>query len=424
MSDNDDQNKPSAPKESIGKFVIRLTTPFELETEGLGKILCRRMTMKGSGVFSKRLKSLDGVENAKLIRIYLGCVSGLRIEDAEKLPEPLTEDEVNKLTDADIILFARAYLTNIAKQENISDPMKEMGDFIRRERAKELEDLKKMAKTINAALRVNATSDIMKHWSGLSENIKGSFSSIQEEIAKILGPAAAMQTSIADAMRNLQRDREKLMSHGLEGVGGSAMNDIREALTGNQASNQATLIEPPFLRFEPMKLPELPPVHETPMGRTALAVEGLSEAGQRMEDAMGFIVKQAGNVSDLIKQVFLTIEREAKSSQQQTQKALKIALLSLGLSVVALAVSAYYSRAGFSADREEAKTGDIASAKVIQRLEEQNALLRQFINTKGEDKIPALILQRLEEQNALTRDLLDESQKPRLQPAPKSTAKK
>lgn len=394
MTDSEDPRDPSAPKESIGKFILRMTTPFELETEGIGTILARRMTVQASDAFFKRLKSLDGVEDAVLVRTYLGCVSGVPVQDAEKLPEPLTEEEVARLTHGDILSFARAYLEHIVNPDKISDPIGQMAEFVRKEREKEIEANKKLEKYVDAAfLKVSSTAEIMKQWQGLTENIKGSVGSIRDQITEVIGPSAAVRSSIEDALRDLREDRQKMMLDAIGGPQNFAGDAIKRATDYERGPSI-------FDHPSPPPLFDFPPISETPIGRTASAVEELREAGQRMEDAMGTVVEQAGNVSGLVGQVFTTIKEEASRSQKQTNRALRLAALSLAVSAMALAVSAYFSREGFLADRSDAKTGDDASAKVIQRLDDQNALMRALIDESRKERAAATAARQMAEPKA------------------------
>jgi hypothetical protein len=99
-----------------------------------------------------------------------------------------------------------------------------------------------------------------------------------------------------------------------------------------------------------------------------------------MEDAMGVVVTQAGNVSEQMGQVLGKIEHEARKSQKATTLALLVGGLSLFVSAVAFVASLYFSRVGFAADRAEAKASDAASAKVVEQLEAQNRLSRQLVD--------------------------------------------
>lgn len=381
MTNDKEQGGEPLNKESVKRFVIRITKPFELETQGLGRVLARRMTVQGSSAFFKRLKSLDGVPDAELARIYMGSVSGLPLDDPEKLPEPLTEEQVARLTDEDVAAFASAYLSHIVNATEAVSPISQLADFIRRERSQSIQDQKKLAETIGSALRVSSTSEMMKQWRELNQSITGPIDSLRVEMARVLGPVNAMRSPIGDALKDLHRDRLDAMRSSI----GDALKDLqRDRLDAiKKASGFLDKLHPssePLRTYEPLvRLQSLPPIEETPIGRTAIAVEKLSKAGKRMEIAMNLVVEQAGNVSEQMGQVLEKIEAEAGKSQKTARLALRIGGLSLLVSAVALGTSAIFSWLGYRADREDAKNGDPGTAQVVRELQGQNAALRSVL---------------------------------------------
>jgi hypothetical protein len=329
--DNSEQpeNQP-AKKESIKRFVLRATAPFRVETEALGPITARRMTTSGSLTFARRMKSLDGVADAEVVRAYMGSVSGLPVEDEERLPDPLTEEQVAQLTSADVLNFAHACLQHIVKPTEMrEDPIAELADYL-------------------------------KHWQQLGKSVVGPVGSLREEMRRMLGPIGSMQASIGDALRDLNGESDRALS----------------ALK-NFDAHIAFPERPSSFNYEPvLRIPELPPIGETPMGRTAIAVEELSRAGQRMEEAMGFVVEQAGNVSEKMGQVLSKIETESAKSQLAARWALAIGGISLLVSAVALGASAYFSHAGYWADREDARSDGQAARELTEQVRQQTAVLQ------------------------------------------------
>lgn len=360
--------EPSEPgdqppqKETIKRFVLRTTAPFQMETEALGTIVSRRLTVKGSTTFIKRFKSLDGLSNAEVVRAYMGSVSGLPVEDDEQLPDPLTEEQVGRLTDADVTNFARAYLEHIVKPEVLdSDPVAQLAIHIRAEREEHLEATKKMAETIASALKIGSTADYLKNWQELTRSVAGPVERLRDEMQRVLGPVASMKTSLGDTLRAMEADKERA----LKALG--------------QFDGHIEPREPTFARVDVEPRLLFPPVHETPVGRTAAAVEEMSQVSRRMEEAMGLVLEQAGNVSEKMGQVLSKIEVEAAKSQMAARWAFFVGVLSLVLSAGALAVSAYFSRVGYSADREDARSGDKAMALLTKRIEQQTAMMGDLL---------------------------------------------
>jgi hypothetical protein len=399
-ADEQPANEPAKKvlnKDTVKQFVLRITQPFELETEGLGTIVARSMTVGASATFMKRMKSFDGVSNAALVRAYMGSVSGVPVEDKEALPPPLTAEQVALLTDEDVGVFAQGYLEKIVKKPANGDAIAEMAAFIRREREEEVEAAKKWGETMRSAFNVGATADIMKNWGGLTENIIGPVDRLRDEIDRMLGPLGSARSSIGDALRGLEADRDLAAQAAkaldpLSAMGpsiGDALRQMKadgaeEAMKAlKNFDQQWSRPDPPdFGRAHERELPLLlpPPIHETPIGRTAVAVEHLHDIGQRMESAMTVVVEQAGNVSGQMGQVLEKIGEEAEKGQRATKWAQIIAVGSLIVSALAFAASAYFSQVGYDADRQDTIAGNEATATMTRELEEQNALLRELLD--------------------------------------------
>ena len=376
-----DEGQPK--KETAKRFVLRMTAPFRMETEMLGEIVARALTASASSVFAKRMPSMDGVLDADLVRVYMGSVSGLPVQDEEALPDPLTEEQVSQLTDEDVRSFARHYLEHIVKPAAFDgDVLAQMAGHIRNERQHHLELMKKTAETMRSALNIGATADFMKNWQALNKNVAGPFNTLRDEVERMMGPLNALKSSaLGDALRAQEKDRANMLK-AVRGI------DPTNGLTSNGGSVLTPLPSPPSML-------KVPPLHETLVGRTAIAVEKLGEAGERMEQAMSLVVEQAGNVSGLMGQVLSKIETEAANSQQAARQAFRLSAISLAVAALALVVSAYFSVVGYQADRQDAKSGDRSSAVMTKRVEEQTAAMTQ----------------RMDQQTAVMRELRETAEK-------------
>ncbi|WP_242102498.1 hypothetical protein [Lysobacter sp. M2-1] len=405
MSENQDggEEPSSAPieKESVRKFVLRMSQPFLLDTAGLGTIQCRHLTMKAFQTFMQRMPSLAEVDDEALVRAYLGAVSGFPVDDDEALPPPLPEEEVALLTSADVSAFAQTYLKQIVKAAEVVHPVPELAAFIRAERGRIEESFKKAAEAIRGAVDVNAVADVMKNWRALHTNVAGSVLGLRDEIKRLFG---TMAPSIGDAIRTLQQDRQIQIGAAL-GRDQERLKDILDGqreITGLPGSELKALTDRFSTthggRYEPFRVEtprfdtddyvsripvwEPPDDEETPVGRTAIAVEELRQVGVRMEDAMDLIVEQAGNVSGLVGQVVVQIKEEAAKSQ-------KGAKFAMGVAVLALLASLATGLAGYMADRSEAKAGDVAGDRMVAHLAEQNRLLRAMLARESQAERPS-----------------------------------
>lgn len=399
-SPSSNSGESTRDKDTVRRFVLRITQPFEMKTKQLGTVVARSMTVGASATFLKRMKSFDGVSDSDLVRAYMGSVSGIPVEDAESLPPSLTLDQVSLLDADDIEEFSRLYLEKIVKRPVQNSCISEMAGFIRKERQEHIESARKTAETMRSALNVGATAEIMKNWGELTKNIAGPVENLRDEMDRVLGPLGSMRSTIGDTLRDLRlggaveearKAADALNSLGLarSSVGdllgrpsfGTA-EEVRRAIEGLGQESHPALQSPDHLFESSMRFPLPPPVNETPVGRTAIAVEHLHVIGQRMEGAMTIVVQQAGNVSEQMGQVLKKIENEAEKGQKATRWALVIAVGSLLLSAAGFVASAYFSQLGYDADRRDASAGDKIGADIVKGLEAQNSLLREILRQK------------------------------------------
>jgi hypothetical protein len=144
-------------------------------------------------------------------------------------------------------------------------------------------------------------------------------------------------------------------------------------------------------------LPELPPVEETPLGRTMIAVEALTASAKRMEGRVDGVTQLAARVAELISNVITEIRINAQAfqeqSEQQTRKAIIFAKWSIGISVLALAVSAGFSIKSYLVQRQQLRAESAESAQMLHEVHEQNAQLRAIargLHTRLENSTPAV----------------------------------
>jgi hypothetical protein len=357
-----------------------------MQTEGPGEIVARALTVAASTILAKRVPSMDGIGDAELVRAYMGCVSGFPVEDKEALPEPLTVEDVARLTDRDVQSFARLYLEHIVKPKEIdANVVAQMAQHIRDERNHHVELMKKAAESMRSALSIGSTSNYMKNWQALTKNVAGPFNSLRDEVDRIMGKFNVLKSSaIGNALRAQAEDRDRMLK-----AARSAIPD--DGSVGSRGGVLRPLPSPPTFR-----LPEPTPENETPGGRTAMAVEKLGEVSERVEEAMGLVLEHAAAVSTQVGLVVAKIEVEATNSQKAARKAFWLAAISLAVAALGLGVSAYFSHAGYKADRIDAQSNDKAAAALAQRVQEQAAATAQ----------------RMDQQTAVLRELLAEARKP------------
>ena len=475
MSDETDSSQPGkgrpGKKVSLRTLIVLASDAFPFVTEHLGPVQGRSLSGAMETALVERLPPDDQLSDREVAQVFMGCTCGVAEEPNTPVFKPLTPEQVDQLTYADVGGFARDYLEKVAKQPAQEDAIAGFAAVAREQRRRIAEDLAKHGKDVRESMRsLSANSSIMQNWQALQEAVQGPALRMQREFERAMGPASRATDAIRDALAAIQRpamatdairdfieaertradhlrsieDRlqadmdayrrdldlvststvERLrrelegpaasavaelqrqlanpvakaldeMKHQLEGPAATALAEMQRQLDSARDvaverirtdlehlpdDIGADSNEPETLELE---LPRLPSIHESPLGRTALAVEGLREASGRMEAAMGVIVNQAGKASDLISNVSGTIQTEAREfqsqSDRQTKKAMSYARFSLIVAAVALGVSAWFSWLGYNADRAEARTQGLETKAVIEQLREQNGQLGALV---------------------------------------------
>jgi hypothetical protein len=269
---------------------------------------------------------------------------------------------------------------------------------------------------------ISANAGIMQNWKSILRSVQAPVFNIQRELLRAMGPSALIGDSLRNAVEAIQGKRISFptsvisdsLSQAVEAIkkqdesaklalGDSvkqAMDNLRSPIDrsryfGRTSDDLRPQIDSGFHHGDHLAtmrspspdlihLPEPPPFHETPLGRTAIAVEGLREAGERMEAAMDIIVGQAGEVSKLIGEVSGTIQGESRlfqaQSKIQTTKAVRYSRWSLGVAAGALVVSAVVSLAGYNADRTEALAQDDDAERMFLQMTQASANLAEVVN--------------------------------------------
>ncbi|MDH5824224.1 hypothetical protein QFW77_14680 [Luteimonas sp. RD2P54] len=369
MAEDDDKNEPKQ-KASLKEFLVRLSAPFSLVTVGLGEITARRMTLGRRAVFETRAPHPDGITDIDLVRIYAGCVAARPSEDPDDISPPLTEEEVECLTDDDLRLFASDYLHHIFEVRSDKDPVAMLAALIRKEHKEWSDSSKRLKDSVATTMaRAGATTEIMKNWPGLSSSVSD-VGSLKERIDKMFGSSLAGYEAVGKTLRKLQEEQNSSVFQRLTRDSFSVLDKFNSDLASESVIKG---IEPTQSRYENLHLPRL---SDTPQGRTALSTEKMEAAVGRMEDGMGLVVAHAGEMSDVTAKLLQTLRNEAVESQKHARRAIGLAMLTLAVSAVALVFTAWYAVIGYGADRSEAGADESATASIIEALGEQNALLR------------------------------------------------
>lgn len=347
------------PNESGGdRQLKRLTVDLRaasrqvaVQTEGLGMIYTRRPTWKMSLEVCRRLSDPEQDDSA-VARIFMGCVSGTPREPGETISTSLDEEQVAKLSDGDVRRLAEVYLSEIEEPPMpAAEPIYEIAKHARAKLKEYNESNKKLATTVGASLRsaydsVYGTAELMRKWND-------QFSAMGR-----VGDVIRKQHKLAEAIEGIR----------IPSLGGATVLPV------------APMPKSPSLEAPRFKLPS---PEETVPGRTMLAAEKSQESVVRMEEAMGLIVEQAGNVSTLVAKVIEKIEEQSREFQErsetQTKNALGYARWSLAIAATALLVSAVFSGLTYLEARSDATASSKDTAALIQQEKLQSQELKTLI---------------------------------------------
>lgn len=374
----DADDSAAEPHTVARQLLLKVGRSVPVGTDRLGTVQAREMTKAMANALLLRLPADDALSETEVARIFMGCTTGVPEAGRDSASDPLTEAQAGELTDGDVQIFAPFYLNRVLHRPPGDDPVRDIAAHARTQRHEYAEQLASLGKATQEQLRrMTGNAELMKNWGQLQSVLGGAFDSFQDEFKRITGPYGVL----SDSMRAVLEINKSDTLHSMRDA---SKNDVFSALRREQKLKAA----PAFATLPTMeapRFPELLPISETPVGRTADAVERLAAAGERIERAVNAIVEQAGEVSDLIIGVSSTIQTESKTFQDQTTVSTKSALrygrVSLVVAAAALVVSAVTGVWGFSADRADAKAQDQQSTQLLAKLRTQNlqmaALLTQ-----------------------------------------------
>jgi hypothetical protein len=362
-NENNDQNDQKKPL--VNRLILAAGKPVQIDTEALGRIEARWLTLKGRGEFQRRLKGGgDNVPDDELIRAYVGCVSGYPVEGASEFPAFLTEEEVGKLTERDIETFAIAYLGHVAEQPEGDEPIHALAEYIRREVAKIKESQKKLAETIQS-LNLNASAQIMKNWGGLDNLLGNKVTDFAKGIKEAYGPLFAANDRFGDTLKSLTEIIKPL----------STLEALKRPVPDPHLLGRSTLT--PVKTMPDIDFAEV--LRNSPEARTARSTENLNEVAGKMSRAVDALLEHAGTATLDIRNVLDTIQVEAEKSGKLARRAL---WTSIGTAILVIVISVV----GIWVSHRDA-SNDGASRRQAEAMEAQNDLLKSLLEEARKESI-------------------------------------
>lgn len=370
-----DESKPTEVKTlNLDALLRDGVERFTFETDAGQVIQGRELTWAMAQTLAERMPEPDSLSDLAAARVFMGSTAGVAdpAKPDDLISESLPPQFVQQLTDNDIFRFAGQYLSEVAKQPELGDPILEFAKIARDEAKSSAEMIRKSSAAIRELFDKNhGYAAILKNMGGLGGS-KFRLGSQMEELMRIVsGPSKSIADSVGGAMEQL---RKSGLDTGLYSPSTLRATDTHRLIDG---------LRPP-------------PLEDTAHGRTMMAAEQLVEAAERFEGLMENVVSQVGATADLVGGVTQAIKEEARDFESrtaaQTKSAISYAKWSFIVSAIALVVSAgaaIWDQLGSATDSAEvaARAASQLSelTQINQRLDEQVTLQRQSIEVAMQD---------------------------------------
>jgi len=250
MSEEEETPVPKPSK----KFVLRNPTPFTVHFSNIGDVEVSHLRYRDAATFRKDLPDPAGASDEEVARKYIGAVCRVPVGKAQQEQRRLTDEEIERVTADDLNAFAIA----LAKSDHAIMPKDQDNDLhslaqaIRRQRQlsdKSDEQLREAMGRFGRGLSPEVLQSIQQT-SSLAEQLRAQVDMFSNRslVERLIGAQSLSQV----AQEALQQNN--LQAH------------IREA-------SKISLLNP--INIDSIRVPELPPVEKTPIGRTAAATEEL-----------------------------------------------------------------------------------------------------------------------------------------------------
>lgn len=345
---------------TLQSLITDMVNPEPFQTDVLGEVQVREMTMTMQTALVKRLKSLDLTNDLAVARVFMGCTSTRpKQEDGKTSPgyKPLPEEDVARLTDEDVRRFAPFFFERISHQDiGDKDPIAALAEHAREENTKAIESAKKWAEEMSNLLK---GSGVMANWPDLRKMLGPSarLAEVMESFQKSLSPLTDVNRAIQDAMRPLK-------GIDLDKIG---------------APPRFGPIEPEFttprLDFERFEIdPE-----DTPAGRAAASAEALEETATQLAGDVAGMVKQVGTMTELLSKVATHAEEQIRAAEQQVQTAERHAKQAGTLALWAIIVAFVLPVLIWLVDLPGRKLQAQREGQMVELMSEQKKAIRESI---------------------------------------------
>lgn len=363
------------PPLSLDALMTHMIKPIPLDTEGLGRIYIRGMTMTMSTALAMRMRDTQGLGNRDITQIFMGCTCTRGEGEGDNLKvgyEPLRPEEVDRLTNADVEAFAKLYMLRVLNKPAL-DHYGVVADHAKAEAASAEESATKIASLMADMAK---SSTVMANWPSIRKALEPSvrLGDVLSQFKLNLGPTHDIGNVIEDTLGSIAKSRL-----GTVIPGGSPEKTVVYA-------DLVPPIRP--VRFEP-------PIGEVEVPQLA-SLSGLEETANKVAGDVEGMVVHVGQMSDDLKQIAGMTKEQVEGARKTAVEAKKLAIYALSAAIFMPLLMWCLDRRGREeqAGRERAAATHLQSQ--VELLREQNAHLRKLVE---QSKNQAELTGRVIEQN-------------------------
>lgn len=345
---------------------------FDLTTGALGTIHCGTLKAKMLSATAKLLKSPD-VDALVLVRTILGMVGRRESQpagDVEPQEVSLNDEDIQRITDEEVETFAQEFVAH-------NDWLLHSYD----------EESRQVSTSENGEKVVSYSPRIAEFPKGEDERssqylirvLRRYFEDQGDRLKKMLGPSLLASSSLAEQYKKLVEPLSTRLATDI--LSSSALDSLRRNFSLSdqlqdtiKAFKQNTLdhelarakIEPELIPLPPLRIPE------NPILETNKRLGSMLEQVGEMRSLAAQSAELIGNMNHTALQMQASFLSNARSTQRFAQ-------IAIGIAVLSLAVSSFFSWLSYSGGKEQSERND-AQIRLFQ------AEIRNLIAAQEKDR--------------------------------------
>lgn len=326
---------------------------FDLTTQALGPIRCGTLKAKMLSAVEKLLKNTDG-DALVFSRLILGMVGRRDInatENLETLESALTDEDVQQITNDEVEIFAQEFVAHNEWLLHFYD-----------DESRQVSTNEKGEKIVSYSPKVAAfpKGDEERSSHYLIRVLRRYLDEQSCRLKKMMEPVSGLLASsaLAEQYKKLVEPISSRLASSM--FNDSAVESFRRNLSMSdqlqdtiKAFKQSTLDRDMARSLIEPRLPEfrLPPILESPIVETNKRLGSMLEQMREMRPLVTQSAELIGNMNDTALKMQASFMNNARSTQMY-------ALLAIGIAVVSLLVSSFFSWLSYSDARQQSDKND------------------------------------------------------------------